>query len=78
MNVILQLDRRVLGLAGTLVLGGSLLGYWLSPWWLVLPLLVGCNLIATALTGICPAMVLMSKCGVHTACAGSPTLKPGK
>lgn len=51
-------------LAGTLVLVSLGLGHWVSDWWLLLGAFVGCNLIQSALTGFCPAEMLLRHFGV--------------
>ncbi len=40
--------------AGTFVLTGVALGYWVDQRWLLLPAFVGANLFQTAFTGFCP------------------------
>jgi hypothetical protein len=39
--------------AGTLILSGLALHYWVHPYWLLLPLFVGVNLIQSAITKWC-------------------------
>ena len=46
-------ERTIRLIAGSLVLLGLALGFWLNPWWLVLPAFVGFNLFQSALTGWC-------------------------
>jgi hypothetical protein len=48
-------------LAGALVLLSLALAY-LSPWWLALAGFVGVNLIQSAVTGFCPAEIIIRKC----------------
>ncbi len=51
-------------IAGTLVLVGTALAFWVSPWWHLLPAFVGFNLIQSALTGYCPASGILRKFGI--------------
>lgn len=48
-------ERRVRLLAGSLVAISLLLGYLVSPGWLLLAAFVALNLIQSAFTGFCPA-----------------------
>jgi hypothetical protein len=50
-------------LAGSFVLLGTVLGWRVSPWWLLLPVFVGANLIQSAFTGFCPPTLLLAKLG---------------
>ena len=50
-------------LAGVVVLTGTLLTYFVSPWWLLLLVFAGLNLIQSAFTKWCPAMWILGKCG---------------
>lgn len=53
-------------LAGTVVLIGVALTVWVSPWWLLLNVFVGANLIQSAFTGFClPSLVLRRLGWVH-------------
>lgn len=56
----LELQRQVQMGAGSLVLMGTLLGVFVSPWFLVLPAFAGAGLINAGLTGFCGmARILM-------------------
>jgi hypothetical protein len=46
------------------------LAHWVSPWWLLLGAFVGVNLIQSALTGFCPAEIILKKMGVGQKAAG--------
>lgn len=50
--------------AGTLVLTGLALGYWVNQLWLLLAAFVGFNLFQTAFTGFCPLERILIKLGV--------------
>jgi len=53
--------RQVLLVAGVLVLCGLLLAREFSPYFLALPLLVGCGMVFSGLTGICPMFWVLSQ-----------------
>jgi hypothetical protein len=60
-------------LAGTLVLVSVALAHFVSPWWLLLAVFVGFNLIQSAFTGFCPAEIILHKLGLGDgACGGKP------
>jgi hypothetical protein len=50
--------------AGTLVLTGLALGYWVNQLWLLLAAFVGFNLFQTAFTGFCPLERILTKLGI--------------
>ena len=53
-------------LAGTVVLTGVALATWVSPWWLLLNVFVGVNLIQSSFTGFCPPTLVLRRLGwVH-------------
>ena len=51
----MTVDKAVRALAGTIVLLSVALTYWVSPWFILLTLFVGANLLQSAFTGFCPA-----------------------
>jgi hypothetical protein len=53
--------------AGTLVLTGLALGYWVNQLWLLLAAFVGFNLFQTAFTGFCPLERILIKLGIGQA-----------
>ncbi len=53
--------------AGTLVLTGLALGYWVNQLWLLLAAFVGFNLFQTAFTGFCPLERILTKLGIGEA-----------
>lgn len=65
----MNLDRAVLALAGGMVLLSVLLTALLSPWWLLLTVFVGLNLLQSSITGFCPAAVVFRRLGVTEGCA---------
>ncbi len=62
-------DRIVLAFAGSMVLLSVVLAHFISPWWLLLTLFVGANLLQSAFTGFCPLALLLRKLGVKSGCA---------
>jgi hypothetical protein len=50
--------------AGSMVILSVALAHFVSPWWLLLTLFVGVNLIQSAFTGFCPPSILLNKLGV--------------
>jgi len=57
----MKMENRIRILAGTIVLTGVALAHFISAWWLLLPTFVGVNLIQSALTGFCPAELVLGK-----------------
>ena len=50
----IPLDRQMQITVGILIIAGVALGYWVSPWWLLLSGAVGAGLLNAGITGICP------------------------
>ena len=65
----MNLDRAVFSFAGFMVLLSVALTHFFSPWWVLLTIFVGLNLLQTGITGFCPAAVILRKCGVKPGCA---------
>lgn len=64
-------------LAGSLVLVSVALARFVSPWWLLLAVFVGLNLIQSAFTSFCPAEIILRKLGLgNGACAVPPERQP--
>jgi hypothetical protein len=57
----MKMESRIRILAGTMVLIGVTLAWFVSSWWLLLPTFVGVNLIQSAVTGFCPAEIILRK-----------------
>lgn len=51
-------------LAGTMVLIGTALAHFVSPYWHLLTAFVGFNLVQSAFTGFCPAENIFRKLGI--------------
>ena len=65
----MNLDRAVLALAGGMVLLSVLLTALFSPWWLLLSVFVGLNLLQSSVTGFCPAAIAFRRLGLAEGCA---------
>jgi hypothetical protein len=59
----MKIQRIIYLVAGTLVLTGLALGYWVNQLWLLLAAFVGLNLFQTAFTGFCPLERILLKLG---------------
>ena len=59
----MTIDRMVLAFAGTVVLLGVVLAYFVHPWWIGLTVFAGVNMIQSAFTGFCPAAMVFKKLG---------------
>ena len=66
----MTIERALRGLAGLLVTLSVALGYWVHPAWLLLTGFVGLNLLQSAFTGTCPAMLIFRRLGLRE-CAHS-------
>lgn len=49
------------GIVGAVITVGILLGYYVSPAWLLLPGIIGVTLIQSAFTGFCPVYYTLDK-----------------
>ncbi|WP_017460858.1 YgaP family membrane protein [Dyella ginsengisoli] len=65
----MNIDRFVLAFAGSVVLLSVALAHFVSPWWLLLTLFVGANLLQSAFTGFCPLAMILRKVGLKPGCA---------
>lgn len=65
----MTVDRAVLAFAGLMVLVSVALAHFVSPWWLLLTVFVGANMLQAAFTGFCPAAMVLRKIGVRPGCA---------
>ncbi len=65
----MNIDRIVMAFAGTMVLLAVALGYLVSPWWLLLAVFVGLNLLQASFTGFCPLAKILALMGVKPGCA---------
>ncbi|MEQ1752514.1 MAG: DUF2892 domain-containing protein [Micropepsaceae bacterium] len=60
----MTIDKAVLAFAGFMVLLSLLLTQFVSPWWLLLTVFVGLNLMQSSLTGLCPAAMVFRMLGL--------------
>jgi hypothetical protein len=57
-------DRAIFRMAGTMILASVALGWWVSPYWLLLAVFVGANMLQSSFTGFCPAATIFQKLGL--------------
>ena len=60
----MNLDRAVFAFAGLMVLASVALALLVSPWWSVLTVFVGLNMVQTSFTGFCPAAMILRRFGI--------------
>lgn len=60
----MNIDRVVMRFAGSVIIVSLVLAYYFSPWWQLLTLLVGFNLLQASFTGFCPLAKILRKLGV--------------
>ncbi len=65
----MNIDRVVFAFAGSVILLSIALGHFVSPWWLLMAVFVGANLLQSAFTGFCPLARILSAMGVKPGCA---------
>ena len=65
----MTLDRAVMVFAGFVVLASLGLGYFVSPWWLLLTAFAGVNMIQSAFTSFCLAAIVLKKLGFKSGVA---------
>lgn len=61
----MNVDKAVLSFAGAMVLASVALSYVHSPYWLLLTLFVGLNMLQAGITGFCPAAMIFKKLGLR-------------
>lgn len=59
----------VMRFAGSMVIASVLLAHFFTPWWLLLTLFVGANLLQSSFTGFCPLARILRKFGLQSGCA---------
>ncbi len=62
------LERLIRLLAGLLVIGSSILGYFVHPDWFLFTGFVGAMLTIFALTGFCPMSIILYAFGARERC----------
>ena len=53
------------GIAGAVITVGVVLGYAVSPVWLLVPGLLGVTLLQSAFSGFCPVYFLLERAGIR-------------
>jgi uncharacterized membrane-anchored protein YitT (DUF2179 family) len=61
----MTVDRAVLIMAGTMILASVALSFWVSPWFSLLTVFVGANMLQAAFTGFCPAAIVFKRLGLR-------------
>jgi hypothetical protein len=59
----MNIDRAVLAFAGMVVLVSVALAHFVSPWWLLLTVFAGLNMLQASVTGFCPAAMVFKALG---------------
>lgn len=62
----MNIDRAVLAFAGCVVLVSVALAHWVSPYWLLLTVFAGLNMLQASFTGFCPAAMVFKKLGCRS------------
>ena len=65
----MSIDRAVLAFAGIMVLVSAVLTWVFSPWWLLLTVFVGANMVQASLTRFCPAAKIFKALGAKPGAA---------
>ena len=65
----MSVDRAVMAFAGCVVLVSLALGWFVSPYWLLLNAFAGLNMVQAAFTGFCPAAMVFKKLGFRSGVA---------
>ena len=65
MNTHINIDRLVLGCAGSLIVASILLGNLMHPYWYALAALLGADLAQASVTGYCPLAALLRSIGIR-------------
>ena len=60
----MTVERGLRAMAGVVILITLALAYWHSHYWLWFTAFVGLNLLQSAFTNWCPAMLILRKCGL--------------
>lgn len=61
----MSIDRAVFAFAGFVVLVSLALGWFVSPYWLLLTAFAGFNMIQASFTGFCPPAIFLRWLGVR-------------
>jgi hypothetical protein len=66
-------EKMIFMVAGTLILIGLTLGYFVARPWLLVSAFVGVNMLQASLTGFCPLAKILRAAGIAPCTQGSPT-----
>lgn len=72
------MERAIRALAGTIVTVSLTLGYFVSPYWFLLTLFVGLNLLQSSMTNWCLAEQIFTKLGIGVEKEASNMANPAK
>ncbi len=67
----MNIDRLVMAFAGIFILVGTALGFFVHPYWLIIPAFVGLNLLQASFTGFCPLAKMLRAIGLKPVSAFS-------
>jgi hypothetical protein len=67
----MSIDRAVFAFAGVVILASLALGWWVSPWFLLVTAFAGLNMFQAAFTGFCPAAMVFKRLG----CGAGPAFR---
>ena len=67
----MSLERAVMAFASVMVLISVALVHFVSPWFLLLTVFVGANMLQSSFTGFCPAAMILARLGFRP--GGAPT-----
>ena len=59
----MSIDRAVFAFAGIVILASLALGWFISPWFLLVTAFAGLNMLQAAFTGFCPAAMVFRAVG---------------
>lgn len=59
----MNIDKAVISFAGVMVLLSVALAHFHNPYWLLLTVFVGLNMLQAGITGFCPAAMIFKKLG---------------
>jgi hypothetical protein len=59
------MEAKIRVIAGAFVLASLVLGWWVSPWWLLFTAFVGLNLIQSSFTRWCLMEDILRATGIH-------------
>ncbi len=61
----MSMEAKIRVIAGAFVLASLVLGWWVSPWWLLFTAFVGLNLIQSSFTRWCLMEDILRATGIH-------------